>query len=226
MGEKVKLLAGVVALAIVLGGAVFGAATLVQAAQGGDRPAPKELLDELLSRVASRLGVTDDRLREAITESELEMLDEAVDEGRVSPEAADRLRQRIEEGKGVFGLPLRRGQAHLGLRELRAGLRLVVNSAAEALDMEAKDLAAELRQGKTLAQVAEERGVSLDDLESGMLEAAEARLDQAVSDGKLTQERAERILQGLSNRIDEMVTRAVPPGWRCPPSEVAEEPTL
>lgn len=209
MGKKLRVLGFVAAGVLVVGAASFGAVTLVHATQDDDKPAPRELVDEFLSRVASKLGISQEELSGAIKSAELEMLDEAVAEGRISEERADRVRERIEEGRGFLGLPVR--GPRIGARVIRTGLHLVVDPAAEVLGMERQELVAELRDGKSLAQIAEERSVSLKELKSGILEGAEAKLQEAVSNGRLSEERADRVLQRLSERIDDIVSRTLPP---------------
>lgn len=220
MGKKLRVLGFVAAGVLVVGAASFGASTLVHATQGDDKPAPRELVDEFLSRVAAKLGISQEELSGAIKSAELEMLDEAVAEGRISEERAERVRERIEEGRGFLGLPVR--GPRIGARVIRAGLHLVVDPAAEVLGMERQGLVAELRDGKSLAQIGKEQGVGLEELKSGILEGAEAKLEEAVSNGGLSEERADRVLQRLSERIDDIMSRTLPPrfgGLAAPPEE-------
>jgi ribosomal protein S20 len=214
MGKRLQVLgliaAGVLALATVC----FGATTLVHATQGDDRPAPRELVEEFLSRVAGKLGVSKEELSGAIESTELEMVDEAVADGRISEETAERLRSRIEEGKGFLGLPVCRPRGPVGpridARIIRAGLHLVVDPAADVLGMERQELVGELREGKSLAEIAEEQDVSVEVLKSGILDGVAAKLEKAVSNGRLGEERAERILQRLTERIDDIIKRTLP----------------
>jgi polyhydroxyalkanoate synthesis regulator phasin len=49
-----------------------------------------------LSKVAANLGIEEERLIEAITQARSQMLDEAVEQGRITQEQADRMKQQIE----------------------------------------------------------------------------------------------------------------------------------
>lgn len=84
--------------------------------------------------------------------------------------------------------------ARLGPAELAA--------AAKALGMTTTDLSDELKSGKTLSDIATEKGVDLQSVKQAIQTAHEAemrtRISRAVSDGKMTQERADWLLQGLS----------------------------
>ena len=190
MRRWVKALIGVVALAAVVSGIVVGTAL---AQGGGDGRGRGE---ELLNRVAQKLGITVEELKGAVSDSELEMLDEAVAQGRISACRADRVRQRIEEGHlFLFARP----------HGPHPGRILVLYAAAETLDMRPRALRAELMEGQSIAQAAEARGVSRDDLRAGILAEAEEHLDRAVENGRLAQERADEALQKLSENIDRIV---------------------
>jgi ribosomal protein S20 len=82
--------------------------------------------------------------------------------------------------------------------------------AAQALGMEPKDLLTELRGGKTVADVAKEKGVALDTVEKAMVDAATKRIDEAVANGKLDPERAATMKSKLSERVDKLVNHKVP----------------
>jgi hypothetical protein len=67
--------------------------------------------------------------------------------------------------------------------------------------MTADELSTQLWGGKTLADLAEEKGVDLQDVQDAIHALNEAALrdaiGQAVEDGKLTQEHADWLLEGL-----------------------------
>jgi hypothetical protein len=85
------------------------------------------------------------------------------------------------------------GGRGLGLAGLQA--------AAEALDMTTDELITALQSGKTLEQLAEEAGVDLQDVQDAIQAAREVeireQIEQAVSDGTITQEKADWLLEGL-----------------------------
>jgi hypothetical protein len=168
-------------------GAVAGQA-LAQAGPGDEQARPRQ--EKFLGRVADKLCVTLEQLREAIGSTELEMLDEAVEEGKVRPEVAERLRQRIGDGRL---LPPMRGARHQQPR-LHPGQKLVLHAAAETLDMTPRELIGELRAtGRSLAQLAEEKGVSREELRSGILEDVEKHLDEHL-------ERLQENIDGIIDR--------------------------
>lgn len=59
-----------------------------------------------------------------------------------------------------------------------------------------------LESGKTMAQIAEENGVTLDEFKKAMLSQREAYIDQMVKDGKITKEKADLIKKAIEERIN------------------------
>jgi hypothetical protein len=190
-----KALLGLLLVGVLAAGAVAGQA-LAQAGPTDEDTQPRG--EEFLGRVAAKLGVPVDQLKEAISSSELDMLDEAVGQGKISQERADRLRQRIEEGRLLPSLP----RARAGQAWLQAGQRLVLHAAAEALDMTPQELVREMRStGQSLAQLAEEKGVSRDELKSAILEDVEKHLNAGL----------ERLRQNIDGIIDRTPGQAPAP---------------
>lgn len=85
-----------------------------------------------------------------------------------------------------------------------------LQAAATALNMSVEDLRTQLRDGKTIAAVANEKGVDVQKVIDAMVTEATQRIDQAVKDGKLTAEQAARKKENLSARITRMVNEGRP----------------
>jgi len=196
MNRKIGLFAALGVVILLVSGLAAGVA-LAQGGGGGDAQGARQ---SFAARVAAHLGVTEQQLVDAFKTARLEMLDEAVAAGKISPEEADQIRQRIEESKG---LGLRPG---IGMRHWRArALGGIVKSVAETLNMTPREIVQDLRQGQSLAEIAQAKGVSIDTLKSAIVDAAKEKLDQAVADGKLTQDQADKIMTRLTDNIDKIV---------------------
>ena len=192
MNRKVGLFAGLGVVVLLVSGLVAGVAL----AQGGGDGGVQAERQSFASRVASHLGVTEQQLVDAAKTARLEMLEEAVAVGKISPEDAEQIRKRIEESRGLgFGLRGWRVRALGG----------IVSSVAETLDMTPSEIFQGLRQGQSLAEIGESKGVSADTLKSAILTAAGEKLDQAVANGKLTQEQADKITARLTDNIDKIL---------------------
>ncbi len=89
------------------------------------------------------------------------------------------------------------GRMHRGM--MHDGVTL--EAAAGALGMTADELSTQLWGGKTLADLAEEKGVDLADVQAAVQAAQEQatrdNIQQAVEDGDMTQEKADWLLEGL-----------------------------
>jgi hypothetical protein len=77
---------------------------------------------------------------------------------------------------------------------------------ADQLGTTTEDLTAQIESGKTLAQIAEEKGVAVKDLATTMESGMKAGLEQAVIDGELTQEQADLMLQHMDGQFEWMIT--------------------
>jgi hypothetical protein len=81
----------------------------------------------------------------------------------------------------------------------------VWNAVADKLGLTSDQLTAGLNSGKTLAQIAEAKGVSRADLVAALEVAHKASLAQAVKDGILTQAQADTMLAQMAGRYDWML---------------------
>jgi hypothetical protein len=84
----------------------------------------------------------------------------------------------------------------------------VWNALAEKLGLTSDELTTEVNSGKTIAQIAEEKGVSRTDLVATLEAAHKDSLTQAVTDGYLTQEQADGILSQMAGRYEWMLDNA------------------
>jgi membrane-bound lytic murein transglycosylase B len=179
------------------------------------RPGKQQLqqrLDEFLNRLAQNLGVTPDRLRDALRQTAVQEVDAAQAAGRLTPEQAQRLKDAINQGKVPFlglhgplfgpgGVP-----GHLGM-----GLSASLDQLAQFLGISPDQLRQELRN-QSLAQVAQAHGKTADQLKQFILDNVRQRLNQAVQQGRITQQQADNALNKLQQRLDDLINRT--PGGR------------
>ena len=91
-----------------------------------------------------------------------------------------------------------------GARRHRGGPGL--EAAAEALGISVEDLRTAVREDdRTIAQVAEERGVDLQTVIDAMVAEATARIDERVAEGDLDADRAAELQEDLPERITDVV---------------------
>jgi len=159
-------------------------------------PSPKSEYNQTFWQIlAQKLGVTVDKLQQAIRDALKETVGKMLSDGKLTREQADKAQSRIDQltfDRGLFG-PFRGGR-DLGKWGARFAFgQAELDAAAAKLGMTTQDLMAELRQGKSLSKVAKEKNVNPDDLKAAIVAAVTAQLDQAVKDGKLTQAQADQI---------------------------------
>jgi uncharacterized protein (DUF433 family) len=138
----------------------------------------------------------------ALTEAE-SRLQEAVDNGRLTEEQMEQMLQRLaEELPEWLEQPWEpRGPAGRARGQFGEGFWTMYDALAEALGLDPDELFAELHDGKSVADVAEEQNVDLEALHEALEEArVEERreaIEQAVEEGRLSREQADWMIEGL-----------------------------
>jgi hypothetical protein len=85
-----------------------------------------------------------------------------------------------------------------------------LQTAATFLGMSVSDLQTALKSGKSLADVAKAQGKSVDDLVTALVAPAKKKLDQAVTDGKITSAQETTILNNLTTAVTDFVNNTPP----------------
>jgi hypothetical protein len=153
--------------------------------------------DQRLAKAAENRGVSVDQLKADIQARLLARIDAAAKAGRISPERATMLRDRVNEGS------LCGARRHARARMARHGM---LGAAAAFLDLDRQQLLEQLA-GHSLADLAAAQGKSESDLETAMLAPAKARLAKAVAAGKVAQARADMALDRLEKLASRLATR-------------------
>lgn len=89
--------------------------------------------------------------------------------------------------------------------------RVVVAISAKTIGISAQDLVSELRSGKSIADVAAEHSVNAQTVSDALLSAATAKVNQAVTNHKLTSARATKIEAALPGYISKLVDHVFGP---------------
>ncbi len=172
-----------------------------------------DLVDELragnsIAQVAESQGVDVSDIVSAIVGKVANGLNRAVENGRMTQEVADSRLGNISEkvAKAMERVPNFEQQRAEGKWRGHGGVRGLLMVAAGELDMTPAELVAELRDGKTIAEVAEAQGVNVDDIVDAMVEKVGDRLDTAVENGRLTQEEADGRLAMFEEKVTERVS--------------------
>ncbi len=191
--------------------AVIGAAAVLAVAGGGAAVAAtsgSSPRDAVLKDAAQRLNVSPDKLKAALQGAFADQLDQAVKDGKLTQQQADRIKQRIQRGEG---LPPFGPGPHMMLRGgPLGGPRGDLKTAADYLGLTTAQLRTQLQGGKTFADVAKAQGKSVDGLEQAIVAAAKAKLDKAVSQGRITASQRDTLLKGLQQHVGDLVQGKLP----------------
>ena len=217
LSRPVLALALVVALALAGGslvasqtaGAAQGKAkapaSLLRAAADYVGLAPRELLRELrsgksLAQVAEARGKSREGLRQALLAAVKARLDRALAAGRITSQQHAQLLQRA-------GTHVDRLLDGTNLRLRRHGKPQLLRVAAQYVGIPPRQVFAELRQGRSLAEIAVAHGKTREGLKQALLNAVSARLDRAVAAGRISAtQKAERLARAAA-RIDRLLDR-------------------
>jgi NADH dehydrogenase/NADH:ubiquinone oxidoreductase subunit G len=193
----------------VFGGAAVAAVLIGLGAAGAIAASgawsPSEERKAVIEDAARQLGVEPDALSDALKQALENRIDAAVEAGRITEEQANALKERLESGgdvplPGGFGPHFGHVGAHLG----HLGHVGSLEAAAEYLGLTAAELRERLEDA-TLAEIAQDRGKSVDGLTKALVTAAESKIDEAVAAGRLTQEQAAVLKAALPDRVEALV---------------------
>ena len=218
------------------------AVTAVAAAGGGaaiaatDDDRGKKTEEAILTDAADRLDVEPGELRSALSEAQQAQIDKAVEDGILSEEDAEHMKERMDDSGPVLGFPAGPppGGPH-GLHGPGPGGPAVFDAIAEELGISVERLHNQLMRGKTMAQVARANGKSLTDVKDAAQAAIEQQIDEDLEADRITEEQA----QELRDRLPEMLQHLVrgprfdrarahalplppPPGLEGPPPRMRE----
>ncbi len=187
--------------------ALFASGSVFAQTSAPNRQGDTTYQEYFMDHLASALGTTRDTLNSAITQATNETIDQQVSDGKLSSEQAEKIKARggsFFAGFGGMGGDDDRGDGGLmfmggsGINEAIAG----------ALGISTDELASQIKSGKSLAELAQGKEQAVKD---AIVAAVDAQLDQAVADGKMTQEQADQMLERVKNAdLDSFLGRGGP----------------
>ena len=190
--------------ALALTGALVagGAGAAVAAVRSDDG---KKAEDAILDDAAKRLNVTPDKLRDALSAAENAQLDEAVKDGKLTQQQADAIKERRKQSGRVLGGPaLGRHPGGHGFGRHRGLARGLFPDLSMALGITDEQLRDQLRDGKSITDIAKAQGKSLDDVRTSLKADAKTKAEDAVRDGDLTQKQADAMLSHLDGALEHL----------------------
>ena len=161
--------------------------------------APGEYCAAFRKAFAANLGVEESALAPAAKQAAIATIDQAVKDGKMKQAVADRLKARIDkaDADGCKFLAGRVGKVQAAV----GAVKDAVTAAADALHITPAELGAQLKAGKSLKDVATDKGVPYAEVSAAVLKSVKADLDAAVAAGTIKQPRADRILERLTKNL-------------------------
>lgn len=183
------------------------------AAVAADRLTAQSESDAVLTDAAKQLGIDPTQLTEALEQALKNRVDDLVEDGHLTQEQGEALKQRIElSDVPLLATPLLVRPDTFGFAPgvffHRRGAHL--DAAADYLGLNDAELRAALRAGDSLADIAKEQGKTVDGLVDALVVAEKEELAEAVDDGRLTDAQRDRIVSTLEERMTDFVNDARP----------------
>ncbi|MFN8485269.1 MAG: hypothetical protein U0768_19705 [Anaerolineae bacterium] len=207
---KLLTLAASAALLVALFAAIVGPSAAFAQGPAPTPTTPTNTMDQTFwQSLANKLGITLDRLQQAVKDAAKEAIANGVQNNRLTQTQADSLNQRVDQWTPGQGLPFERGgrggrgpggSGGPGEMHDSFGGPAVLDAAAKALNMTTADLMAQLQAGKTLADVAQSKGVSQDTVKQAIVAAEKAAVDAAQQAGRITADQATQMKQAIDQR--------------------------
>ncbi len=190
-------IAAIVAMVAILGTATVGVVAYAQEATTGSSTI-LDLGQRVKEAIAEALGISVEKYEETVTAAQKQVLDEAVVAGEITQDQADRMRNRLDKAHGFGGM----GRMGRGL----GGESLLLTVAADKLGMTQDELMTSLRDGKTIAGLAEEKGIDTQVISDAYLAQWKEKLDAQVADGTITQDQADATLKAKTEALTDRLT--------------------
>jgi hypothetical protein len=236
--RRVLVSSSIVVAAVLVGGLV-GAIVGVPALSGAS-PAPTTVPTNNnkahpmgpggeIAAAATALGLTPQQLLDKLSDGKTTIADVAaqqhVDINTVIDAMANADRDRIKKIVNSPWPPFGFGHGKIGAGMAPAfgprfgprmgfglGGPMALDAAAKALGMTTQDLATQLRNGSTIAQIAKTKGVDVNNVINAMTAEVNQKIDQAQANGKLSQTEANNAKAKAKDAITNIVNNGLPKG--------------
>jgi uncharacterized protein YidB (DUF937 family) len=165
-----------------------------------------------LVQIAADKGISEDQLIEHIVSEHQKQLDQLLADGKITQEQADKMKEhftkeQVKEMVNGTGGFLMKGKGE----GFGAGGKMMVklplqSGLLEFLGVTEEELRTARQEGKTLVQIAADKGISEDQLIEHIVSEHQKQLDQLLADGKITQEQADKMKEHFTKEhVKEMI---------------------
>lgn len=167
-----------------------------------------------IAQVAEAKNVELQKVIDALVTERKEHIAAHVTEGKLTQEQADAkladIEARVTEMVNTTGLPMKGGKG--GHKGMSGHVKFVSEGLASALKLTVEELHTQLREGKSLAAIAEAQNVDVSAVKDVLTQEFKAHLAEEVASGEHTQAEADEKLAQFETRLDDMVNGVRPEG--------------
>lgn len=165
---------------------------------------------QTLAGVAQAHGMSTDDLKSALKDNVTTELQAELDAGDITQDQYDSITADLDAKlDGFINRSLERGPHFGGGGHFRGGGQVhfmdIDEAAAAILGLSEDDLRSALMGGQTLAEIAADHGMSVNDLKSALTDKITADLQAELDAGDITQEQFDAATTGLSEQLDTMI---------------------
>lgn len=170
-----------------------------------------------IAQVADAKNVDLQKVIDALVTERKEHIASHVAEGKLTQDQADAqladVESRVTEMVNKTGLPMKGGKGgHKGMGGKMGHLKAASEELAVVLNLTVTELQTQLRDGKSLAAIAEAQSVDISSVKDVLTTEFTAHLAEEVASGKHTQAEADEKLAQFESRLDDMVNGVRPEG--------------
>jgi len=158
-----------------------------------------------LAQIAAAKGMDTNTLTQKVEALFNDKVDKAVANGKLTADKAVTMKAKTAaKATSAINEPWTGHKGKGGKENVFKNVRQQIPA---LLGMDATQLKEQIKNGKTLAQIAQDKGIAKDKLVSDVKSIMKGNLDQAVKDKKVTADKATQIESKLPQMIERMVTR-------------------
>lgn len=161
-----------------------------------------------LAQIAATKGIDENTLTQKLQAQFIAKIDKAVADGKMTSEKATEIKAKsAEKIANMINKPWTGQKGDKGRANVFKNVKAQLPALLGLTDVQIKE---QLTSGKTLAGIAQEKGIAKDVLISKIQSIMKADLDQAVKDQKITADKASELEAKLPEMIERMVTNTKP----------------
>lgn len=193
--KRIWKIVGIVSMVAILGVVSVEAVAFAQDDKGAS---PFDFGQRFKEALVEILGISVDEYDDAVDQARQQVMDDALAEGWLTEDQAEMLRWRLEqEPEGRMprmakGFPGWAGHCGFGTS--------LTSIAADELGMSLTDLLTEMKDGKSIADLAEAKGIDTQTILDAYLAQVAKDADEAVAEGTMTQKQADYSLEQAAER--------------------------